>query len=310
MEKKIITLKAKKTCRRIDHFLKESLKDTSRSMIEKLMESGRVKLNYHIIQKKNTEIQTGDVVEIELTEPEKKKYKPSQELKKLFEDDFLLIIKKPPGISVHPGAGENQETILDIFRYYYPRINEIKDTIRPGIVHRLDKDTSGILVLAKDEIAMKKLQKEFKKRIVKKTYLGLIKGRMRYLNGTIDVPIKRSIKNRRKFVAVTEGISDKARSSVTKFSVIREFQNFSLVKLFPITGRTHQIRVHLSHYGNPVLGDRVYGRGDSFERLALHAYSIEFIHPISGNTILSYSPMPKTFRDFIKTKIQNMSTKI
>ncbi|MCK4765928.1 MAG: RluA family pseudouridine synthase [Candidatus Aminicenantes bacterium] len=293
--------KAERGYPRLDHFLTESLPGLSRSKIEKLIKEKRVKLNDKLIIKKNKEIVVDDRVEIEFVEPVKKEYQPSRELSKLFEDEHLLIIDKPPGFSVHPGAGESGETILDIFAYYYPQIKEISESDRPGIVHRLDKETSGVLLLAKDWKTMKALQKQFKRREVKKTYLALVSGKMRFRNGTIDVPIMRSRRDRRKFTtARREEDIELAREAVTGFSVLKEFGNFSYVKLFPHTGRTHQLRVHLSYFGNPVLGDRLYGRRESFVRMALHAYAIEFYHPVSGNLIMCDSPPPLIFRDFLK----------
>jgi 23S rRNA pseudouridine1911/1915/1917 synthase len=295
---------ADKKYSRLDHFLNESIPDISRSQIEKFIKGNRVKLNHQLVSRKNIEIAAGDIVDIELPQPEKKEYDPSIELKKLYEDQYILIINKPAGISVHKGAGEQQETLLDVFGYFYPQIKEIEGTERPGIVHRLDKDTSGILILAKDKISMNRLQKQFKRREVKKTYLALVSGRMRYRNGTIDAPIVRSPRNRTRYIVTNweHELAKNAREAITEYSVIREYQNFSFVRLMPRTGRTHQLRVHLSHYGNPILGDRVYGKGTrtTFERLALHAYGIEFYHPITGHLIVSYSPVPFIFRNFLK----------
>lgn len=259
-------------------------------------------MNDKPVARKNIEILPGNEVEIEIPQPETKEYTPSFELKKLFEDDHILIIDKPAGVSVHVGAGEYQETILDVFGFHYPRIREIEGTDRPGIVHRLDKDTSGILLLARDTRSMRRLQKQFKRREVKKTYLALVSGSIRFRSGTIDAPIVRSPRNRTKFIVIDREhqLAESAREAVTEYYVIREYENFSFVRLMPHTGRTHQLRVHLSHLGNPILGDRVYGKESSFERLALHAYGIEFYHPITDHLIMSFSPLPSVFRDFLK----------
>jgi 23S rRNA pseudouridine1911/1915/1917 synthase len=170
-------------------------------------------------------------------------------------------------------------------------------------VHRLDKGTSGVLILAKDGTTMKKLQKQFKRREVKKTYLALVSGRMRQRSGTMDAPIKRSHRDRRKFIAVPDRESEKVREAITDYFVIREFPGFSFVRLSPHSGRTHQLRVHLTAQGCPVLGDTLYGRRENFERLALHAYSIEFRHPLTGNLITADSLLPRIFRDFLKKAI-------
>jgi 23S rRNA pseudouridine1911/1915/1917 synthase len=300
---------AKKKYSRLDHFLVESLPGMSRNQITKLIKENLVKLNQQTISKKSPEILVDDLVEIEIPRLEKKEYQPSFELQKLFEDQYLLIIDKPAGIPVHKGAGEEVETILDVFRYSYPQVNEITGAYadRPGIVHRLDKDTSGILLLAKDIVTMRRLQKQFKRREIQKTYLALVSGKMRYRSGTIDAPIMRSPKNRTRFIVVDKDnkSSLNAREAVTEYFVLREFHDFSYVRLNPHTGRTHQLRVHLSHAGNPVLGDKVYGKATSFERLALHAYSIEFTHPITGLRLIAYSPFPSIFREFLQSQYQH-----
>ena len=149
--------------------------------------------------------------------------------------------------------------MLDIFRFHYPQIAEMADQERPGIVHRLDKDTSGVLILAKSEEALERMQELFQEREMQKTYLALVKGHMRFRNGTIDLPLARSLKNRARFEVVGEDREDR-REAVTDFSVIREFEKFTYVRLMPQTGRTHQLRVHLAHFGNPVLGDILYGK--------------------------------------------------
>jgi len=298
--------KAKKDYQRLDHFLSESLKSISRTRLVKLIEEGHIKLNSQPVSKKNIHIRVGDIVDLELVEPGPKehRYQPSIELNKLFEDEYLLIIDKPWGISIHPGSGEHGETIFDIFRFYYPQVEEMKETERPGIVHRLDKDTSGVLLLAKDLITMKRLQKQFKRREVKKTYLALVHGRVRYRNGTIDAGIYRDPRHRTRFKALRAGerLRDmvNVREAVSEFSVIRQYRDFALLKVSPLTGRTHQVRVHLSFYGNPILGDPVYGKGHPFERLALHAYSLEFTHPVTGNLIYTYSVFPEVFRNFLQ----------
>ena len=300
--------KAQKAYSRLDHFLSEALEkeNISRSRVVKLIEEGHIKVNNQPVSKKNIHIRVGDIVDLELAEPGPKehRYQPSIELNKLFEDEYLLIIDKPWGISVHPGSGEHGETILDIFRYYYPRVEEMKEAEWPGIVHRLDKDTSGVLLLAKDIITMKRLQKQFKRREVKKTYLALVHGRVRFRNGTINAAIVRDPRHRTRFKAVRPGEQPgdmaNAREAITEFSVIRQYRDFAFLKVFPLTGRTHQVRVHLAFYGNPILGDPVYGKAHTFERLALHAHSLEFLHPITGNLIYSYSVFPEVFRNFLR----------
>lgn len=282
---------------RLDHFLTAYLQDLSRSRVEKLIRNGRVAVNGAVETKKSREVFPGDLIAVEREIEEAAAYTPSQRLKKLFEDEWLLIIDKPSGLVVHPGAGEKRETVLDIFRHEYPAIGAMADSERPGIVHRLDKDTSGVLILAKSEEAVRRMQELFQEREMRKTYLALVAGGMRFRNGTIDRPLARSLKHRARFEVVGEDREDR-RDAVTDFSVIREFEKFTFVRLMPRTGRTHQLRVHLAHFGNPVLGDILYNksRGRDFPRLALHAFRIEFDHPFTGEAVQVTSPLPQDLR--------------
>jgi len=300
-EKKLF--KAVRHYPRLDHFLKECLPDISRTQIEKFIGQNQVQLNEQVITRKSREIVPGDRVLIEFPTPVIVVYHPSRELIKLYEDEYLIIIDKPAGLSVHPGAGEKGETIFDIFTYYYPQVKDIKNTDRPGIVHRLDKDTTGVLLLAKDAHTQKRLQKQFKRREIEKAYLTLVSGHLSHRTGTIDAPIMRSHRNRTKFVVPRDTENTEARDAVTAFTVIREFSQTTLVKLFPQTGRTHQLRVHLAHYGHPVLGDRVYGKAASFVSLALHAFSIAFTHPVTAEPIYCRSPLPVHFLDHIASQV-------
>ena len=303
-----ITLKAEEYWERIDHFLTALLQSQSRSRVEKLIKNGRVAVNGVIETKKSREIFPGDLIVVTPEIEEQVAYVPSRPLKKLFEDEWLLVIDKPTGLAVHPGAGKKRETILDLFRHEYPQINEMAESERPGIVHRLDKDTSGVLILAKSEEAVQKMQALFQEREMQKTYLALVAGSMRFRNGTIDQPLARSLRNRARYEVVGEDREDR-REAITEFSVIREFGKFTFVRLMPKTGRTHQLRVHLAHFGNPVLGDILYGkeRGKDFPRLALHACRIEFIHPFTGNGICVKSPLPADLRKYMVENFKRTS---
>lgn len=285
---------------RLDHFLAAFIQDLSRSRVEKLIRNGRVTVNGAVETKKSREVFPGDLIAVEREIEEAAAFIPSQRLNKLFEDEWLLVIDKPAGLVVHPGAGEKRETVLDIFRHEYPAIGAMADGERPGIVHRLDKDTSGVLILAKSEEAVRRMQELFQEREMRKTYLALVAGGMRFRNGTIDRPLARSLRHRARFEVVGEDREDR-REAVTDFSVIREFGKFSFVKLMPRTGRTHQLRVHLAHFGNPVLGDILYSksRGRDFPRLALHAFRIEFDHPFTHEPVQVTSPLPRDLRRYM-----------
>jgi 23S rRNA pseudouridine1911/1915/1917 synthase len=298
-------LRAGEYWERLDHFLAAALDDLSRARIEKLIRAGRVTVNGAPESRKSREIRAGDLVAVERASEETPAYVPSQALRRLYEDEWLLVIDKPPGLAVHPGAGEKRETILDIFRHECPRIGEMADQERPGIVHRLDKDTSGVLILAKSEEAVSAMQALFQERAMAKTYLALVQGRMRFRNGTIDRPLARSLRNRARFEVAGEDREDR-RDAVTEFSVVREFERFTFVKLMPHTGRTHQLRVHLAHFGNPVLGDILYNksRGRDFPRLALHAFRIAFDHPFSGERVQVTSPLPRDLRQYMIEQVK------
>jgi 23S rRNA pseudouridine1911/1915/1917 synthase len=301
--------KAKQVYPRLDHFLNEFMGDVSRNQIGKSIKEGHVKVNDNVCKKKSFPIEINDIIDILTVIQEPKTevtFTPTLSFDsiKLYEDEYLLVIDKPAGITVHPGSGITGETILDIFKHHYPQIAtmEIEESERPGIVHRLDKETSGVMILAKDLITMRRLQKQFKRRNVKKTYMAFATGEMRYRNGTIDLPLTRSLRYRTKFRVAVEGEEENAvvREAVTRYSLVRQFDGFCFVKLFPLTGRTHQLRVHLAHSGNFILGDNAYGKSNSFSRLALHAYKIEFQHPTTKQLITTYSPLPKVFRNFLK----------
>ena len=295
--KKKLTFRVKEYWERIDHYLTSVLQSLSRSRIEKMIMNRQVTLNGAVLLRKSQEVFPGDRIVVEIVSEEEAAYTPSRTMQKLFEDEWLLVIDKPSGLPVHPGAGEKQETVLDMFRFQYPQIAAMADQERPGIVHRLDKDTSGVLILAKSEEALEKMQELFQVREMQKTYLALVKGHMRFRNGTIDLPLARSTKNRARFAVVGEE-SAGGRQAVTDFSVIREFAGFTYVRLMPHTGRTHQLRVHLSYFGNPILGDILYGNRKQLDlpRLALHAHQIEFIHPFTGSGIRVTSPLPADLR--------------
>lgn len=304
-------LKPRKSHSRIDHFLNDSLPGLSRSSIEKLILSGGVRLNSLTVTRKNTTVGVQDRVEVDLPDsssPDQPvrsaEFEKGMDRIRLFEDDHLVIINKPAGISVHPGAGRTQTTVLDIFRSRYPQIESIKNTDRPGIVHRLDKDTSGVLILAKDQTTMKQLQKDFKARAIKKEYLALVQGKMRYKHGLIDSPISRHGKHRKKYTTTPVEKGGKSRTAVTGYSVLLEFKDSSLVRLAPRTGRTHQLRVHLSGQGNPILGDPIYGNPRSLERLGLHAALIEFRHPVTGNIVTVNACLPPPMRHYIRSEIK------
>ena len=206
----------------------------------------------------------------------------------IYEDNEIIVIDKPAGVNVHPAAGEKEITVSEIFS---GKINFFDDSQRTGIVHRLDKGTSGIMILAKTEKSQKFLQNEFKKRKVAKAYLALVEGLLKPIEGVINIPLKRESLSRRRI-----GVSSSGKNSITKYRVIKYFRESSLVELCPKTGRTHQLRVHLSSIGFPIVGDNKYGNNKSVPgNIKLHASSIEFTHPTTKKLLKFNSQITKKF---------------
>jgi 23S rRNA pseudouridine1911/1915/1917 synthase len=287
--------------------LSSTLNQYSRADIQRFIKDGVVSLNSDHVSRKNTPVLQNDIIKINLpSRPIVENYKPSFELKCIYEDDYILIIDKPRGVSVHPGASKYpEETILDCFKYYYPRILEDTDSERPGIVHRLDKATTGVLILAKSHKIQIVFQEMFKKREIKKNYLAIVHNRVRFLKGKIEKPLIRSEKYRTKYVTATDGVKN-SRDALTYYKLLFYHSNYSYLRLSPKTGRTHQLRVHLQSIRHPILGDKKYGKQqDKFPFLALHAYSIEFYHPYLNKNIFAHSPLPEELRDFLSSKNDN-----
>lgn len=292
---------AKKSCERLDLFLRDSLQSVSRSKIVKYIKDDLVKIDGKICRSKNTEVGEGSLVEISLPE-EGNDFKPGDFVfSRLYEDEHILLLDKPEGMAVHPGSGLKEPSLSDYFRFYYPDLKNTGHPDRPGIVHRLDKGTSGVILLAKSEIAFSRLQKKFKQREVKKKYCAIVEGKLRYKNNSINTPIIRNPRDRRKFSPDYSGNSVDARDALTFYSLKYQFDSSAFIFLELHTGRTHQIRVHMSSIGNPVLGDELYGNKESFNRLALHAYSISFTHPVYKNIVIdSFASIPPDFLNYFK----------
>jgi len=285
---------------RLDAFLVRKIKELSRSQLQKAIEQEKVRVN-HIIRRSSYRLREGDRVEIEfeLQEPEKIE-REDLPLEVIRQDKHLLVIDKPSGMVVHPGAGNRRGTLVNALLFHFPRLKGIGPEERAGIVHRLDKETSGVMVVAKTLRAYQGLQQQFKKRQVKKVYLGLIWGRMPENEGLIQWALGRHVKHGERISVKTK----KPRSAETRYSVQEEIGNFTLLKISPVTGRTHQIRVHLAASGHPVVGDVRYGRKKSkpkCPRLFLHASRLSFLHPEKGERIEFTSPMPEDLKEFLET---------
>lgn len=280
---------------RLDRFLALALPAFSRARLQTLIRDGFVQLNGKKPRPRDS-VRTGDT--IELTEPaiEKVEALPEQiALEILFEDDDLLVLNKPAGLVMHPGAGHQQHTLVNALLAHCQNLSGIGGKERPGIVHRLDKETSGCLVVAKNDATHRDLSRQFAARTMTKIYLALVAGIVRKKTGVIDKAIARHpVHRQRMSIARRQG-----RSAKTEYRVLQSGNDISLLECTLHSGRTHQIRVHLHDLGHPVLGDKLYGgkRAGDFPRQMLHAWKLAFRHPSSGEEKSFEAPIPSDFSD-------------
>jgi 23S rRNA pseudouridine1911/1915/1917 synthase len=275
---------------RLDQFVARELPKFSRSRIQQLIRDKFITLNGSPARPRDT-VRLGDRVEVTEPPPEKIDIEPQAiPLDVLYEDDDLIVINKSAGLVVHPGAGQREDTLVNALLHHFPKLSGIGGKERPGIVHRLDKETTGCLVVAKNDEAHRGLSAQFAERTVDKIYLALVAGRLRKSLGTIAEKIGRHPVDRQR-MSVT---SRRGRAAKTEYRVIRASNEMSLVECKLHSGRTHQIRVHLHHLGHPVLGDKVYGGrfAKTFSRQMLHAWKLGFRHPRSGEWKNFEAPLP------------------
>ena len=280
---------------RLDRFLALALPDFSRSRLQTLIEQGFVRLNEHQPRPREL-VRTADIVVVRVPPVEKiEALAEAIPLQILFEDDDLLVLDKAAGMVVHPAPGNQEHTLVNALLSHCPTLSGIGGKERPGIVHRLDKETSGCLVVAKNDRAHRDLSKQFAARAVKKTYLALVTGRLKKASGMIDAPIGRHPVHRQR-MSISK--TSRGRSAVTEYRVLRSGREMSLVECALHSGRTHQIRVHLHHLGHPVIGDKLYGAKTSkdFPRQMLHAWRLGFAHPCTGEWKTFEAAMPSGFQ--------------
>lgn len=260
---------------RVDKLLSDRLPEISRSKIKGFIESGYVTLNGVEINKAGEKARTGDVLTILVIEDDSDGLVPEDiPVDIIYEDQNVIVINKEAGQVVHPGAGNYSGTLVNALLAYYPPIREIGEKERPGVVHRLDKDTSGVVIFAKTEKAYKWLVNQFKKRDTHKAYLALVDGKPPTPTGRIEAPIVRDRKDRTRMAV---GLQGQGKKAVSEYFTLEEFRHHTTLEVHPITGRTHQIRVHLSYLDVPVVGDRIYGRRHpsiEMDRFFLHAKSL------------------------------------
>ena len=290
---------------RMDAFLARQAENLSRSAAQKLIEEGLAKRNGKPA-KKNEKLNIGDAIEYDLPEPTEVDIVATEmKLDIVYEDDDLLVINKPKGLVVHPAAGHQDDTLVNGLLYAMGEdLSGINGELRPGIVHRIDKDTSGLLAVAKNDLAHMMLASQLKDHSMARTYEAIVVGSFREDTGTVDAPIGRHPSDRKK-MCVTERNS---RHAVTHWEVVHRYRGYTHIRCKLETGRTHQIRVHMAHIGHPILGDTVYGRKKpelGQDSQCLHAGALCFAHPRDGRPVMVFADLPQYFKDVIE-KLERM----
>lgn len=284
---------------RLDSYISKALNDVSRSYVQKLIEKGNVEVNNHIILSKKFKINIYDEIQIKIPEPEKLNLEPEDiKISIIYEDEDILIVNKPQGMVVHPAPGHYSGTLVNALLYHSKNLSSINGIIRPGIVHRIDKDTSGLLMVAKNNNAHNFLSAQLKDHSINRIYYALVHGNIKADSATIDTLIGRHPVNRFKRAA----LENSGKRAVTHFKVLERFSRYNLLELKLETGRTHQIRVHMSYLGHPLVGDPLYGiKKENFKLKGqmLHAKILGFVHPTKGEYIEFNSELPDYFNSLL-----------
>ena len=286
--------------KRIDVFLAGLMNDFSRSYIQKGIEEGWVKVNGKFV-KPNYKLKKGDIVEAKIPAPKPLSVEPENiPLDIIYEDQDIIVVSKPRGMVVYPAPGNYSGTLVNALLYHTKDLSGINGVLRPGIVHRLDKDTSGVIVVAKNDQAHRELVNQFKNKKVKKTYLAIVWGNILEDKATIEAPIGRHLIKR-----VEMAVNAKhGKEAITHFKVLERFGDFTFVEVRIETGRTHQIRVHMSYIGHPIVGDPVYSRKKNPFKIkgqALHAFRLGIYHPRKGEFMTFEAPLPDDFIEILNT---------
>lgn len=294
--KETITVQANENDKgkRIDSFLNEVIEDATRSYIQKIIDGGYVEITGKKTTKSGNKLKGTETIVVNLPEDETLDLIPEDiPLEIIYEDSDIVIINKAPNMVVHPAHGNHNGTLVNALLYHIKDLSTINGVIRPGIVHRLDKDTSGVIVVAKHDEAHTTLSDMFKEKTLEKTYVCIAKGIFKDKSGRIETLIGRDPRDRKKMAVVTEN----GKIAISNYEVLDESKNYSLVKVRIETGRTHQIRVHMKSLNHPILGDATYGNStDGIARQMLHAYRLKFTHPISKKDMVVTAPIPEDFK--------------
>ncbi|WP_026736659.1 RluA family pseudouridine synthase [Fischerella sp. PCC 9605] len=298
-----ISLQVEEQAERLDRYLAEKCTDLSRSRIQQLIEQGQVQLNGKVCTSKKTGVKVGDRISLEIPPAEPLELAAEDiPLDILYEDDQLLILNKPAGLVVHPAPGHPDGTLVNAILAHCPNLPGIGGVQRPGIVHRLDKDTTGAIAIAKTEHAHQHLQAQLKAKTAQREYLGVVYGVTKTESGTVNLPIGRHPVDRKKMAVVST--EQGGRQAVTHWRILERLGNYTLMHFQLETGRTHQIRVHSAHMGHPIVGDPVYSSGHSIgvnlPGQALHAWRLRLQHPISGQWIEVTASPPQTFTTLLE----------
>ena len=281
---------------RLDKVCSEIFSDYSRSQIKQLLDGGNITVNGKT-EKAKYKVKSGDLIRLEEPETKTLELRPENiPLDIVYEDDDVIVINKPQGMVVHPAPGHDEHTLVNALLYHCP-LSTINGTFRPGIVHRIDKDTSGLLMVAKNDKAHRSLAKQLKDKTNIREYVALVHGRIAEDEGTINAPIGRSLKDRKKQAVVKDG-----RNAVTHFEVLKRYRDYTLVKCILETGRTHQIRVHMKYICHPLVGDPLYGPKKTIKGNGqfLHAGKLGFVHPTTGKLLIFEAPLPKIFQECLE----------
>ncbi|NLC87255.1 MAG: RluA family pseudouridine synthase [Clostridiaceae bacterium] len=288
---------------RLDSYISQKDKDISRTAVKRLLEEEKIKVN-NKEEKLSYKVQENDEIEIQIDPPKEIKLEAQNiPIDIIYEDNDIIVVNKPKGLVVHPANGNPDSTLVNaIMAICKDSLSGIGGELRPGIVHRLDKDTSGLLIVAKNDKAHVNMSEKIKNREVKKTYIALVRGTIQEEEATINMPIGRSLKDRKKMAVIKTG-----KEAITHFKVIDRYVTdkgtYTLLEIKIDTGRTHQIRVHMAEIGYPVIGDLVYSNGKNefgIEGQCLHAKRLEFSHPITGENMILEAPLPEYYQKVLK----------